>query len=686
MQKIDDEIKRVITLFEENNFIDSEKLILELINKNPNLPILDNIYGAILSKLDSEKAKLYFNAAISKDPNFFNAYYNLGLIYLEKNDYSEATKCFKKTIKINSDYLEGYIALSQALMSLKKYEEAIQALNKSILLSPNDHKLYNNIGLAYQKLNNFDQAIKFFNKAINLDIGSYESYLNLAICYLDIGKHTSAEKMIEMAISLNPRSSLAYRIQASILDRQSSYFNALESVKKSLQIQPLNNESLILLMKIYLNTLQHEKWMDLYFKIDFSRCDASDIFSLPLSSLYIKDFERDEYFSLLKRFQSLVNKQDLQDFKSDNSEDLNKNELRIGFISADFRNHAVSFCLSDFFKELGKRKDIKIFAYSNRQDEDDMTFKLKEYFYVWNNIASKNDYELINFIRKDNLHFLIDLSGFTKGSRVSIFNYRSAKFQLSWIGYLASLGLNNIDFLVADPHVIPKHEEQNYLEKIVRLRDIWTPFSAIEKEISILEIPSLKNDFVTFGSFNNLAKINPDVIRLWSEILTKLPSSKLYLRAQQFNDSEVQKRIKELFSNNFVSKDRIIIGSYEDKRESLLKAYNDIDIALDPFPYNGMTTSLECAWMCTPILTKIGDSFVSRTGASININLDLKEWNCVDETEYVNKAIMFASDYNKLQEIQNFLKINRSNNKIFSKKLFVDDFIFLLRDILNNNQ
>jgi predicted O-linked N-acetylglucosamine transferase (SPINDLY family) len=99
-----------------------------------------------------------------------------------------------------------------------------------------------------------------------------------------------------------------------------------------------------------------------------------------------------------------------------------------------------------------------------------------------------------------------------------------------------------------------------------------------------------------------------------------------------------------------------------------------------------MITSLECAWMCTPILTKIGDSFVSRSGASININLDLKEWNCVDETEYVNKAIMFASDYNKLQEIQNFLKINRSKNKIFSKKLFVDDFIFLLRDILNNNQ
>ena len=172
---------------------------------------------------------------------------------------------------------------------------------------------------------------------------------------------------------------------------------------------------------------------------------------------------------------------------------------------------------------------------------------------------------------------------------------------------------------------------------------------------------------------------------MWSEILKKLPSSKLYLKTHQLNDLEVQKKIKELFYNNFISKDRIILGSHEETRESLLKAYNDIDIALDPFPYNGMTTSLECAWMCTPILTKIGDSFVSRTGASININLDLKEWNCVDETEYVNKAIMFASDYNKLQETQNFLKINRNKNKIFSKKLFVDDFIFLLKDILTNN-
>jgi len=686
MQKINDEIKKVIKLFEEKNSIDSEKLILKLINENPNLSILDNVYGAILSKSDSEKAKFYFNRAISKDPNFFNAYYNLGLIYLEKNDYLEAIKFFEKTININPDFLEGYFALSQALMSLKRFEAAIEVLNKSILLNPNDYKLYNNIGLAYLKLKDLEQAIKFFNRAINSNIGSYESYLNLAICYLDIGKNTSAEKMIEMAISLNPKSSLAHRIHGLILDNQSSYFNALESVKKSLQIEPLNNESVILLMKIYLNTLQHEKWMDLYFKIDFSKCDSRDIFNLPLSSLYIKDFARDEYNSLLKRFHSLINKHNLQDFKFNIDEDVNKNELRIGFISADFRNHAVSFCLSDFFKELGKRKDIKIYAYSNRKDEDDMTIKLKEYFYAWNNIFGKNDYELINFIRKDNLHFLIDLSGFTKGSRVTIFNYRSAKFQLSWVGYLASLGLDNVDFLVADPHVIPKHEEQNYLEKIVRLPDIWTPFSPIEKEIDILQVPSLKNNFVTFGSFNNLVKINSDVIRLWSEILKKLPSSKLYLKTHQLNDLEVQKKIKELFSNNFISKDRIILGFHEETRESLLKAYNEIDIALDPFPYNGMTTSLECAWMCTPILTKIGDSFVSRSGASININLDLKEWNCVDETEYVNKAIMFASDYNKLQEIQNFLKINRSKNKIFSKKLFVDDFIFLLRDILNNNQ
>lgn len=684
MQKINDEIKKVIKLFEENNFIDSEKLILELINKNPNLSILDNIYGAILLKLDSEKAKFYFNRAISKDPNFFNAYYNLGLVYLKKKDYLEAIKYFEKTVDININYLEGYMALSQALMLLKRYSEAIEVINKSILLNPNDHRLYNNIALAYQRLNNIEEAIKFFNKSINLNMSFYETYINLAICYRDVGKNTSAEKMIDIAISLNPSSSLAHSVHASILVKQSFYFKALESINRSLQIEPLNNESLILLMKIYLNTLQQEKWMDLYFKIDFSKCDLGDIFPLPLSSLYINDFKNYKYFSLLKKFKCLINKNDLQDFKFNNKV-LNKNELRIGFISADFRKHAVSFCLSDFFKELGKRKDIKIYAYSNCKDEDDMTIKLKEYFYAWNNIFGKNDYELINFIRKDNLHFLIDLSGFTTGSRVTIFNYRSAKFQLSWVGYLASLGLDSVDFLVADPHVIPKHEEQNYLEKIARLPDIWTPFSPIETEIDILQVPSLKNNFVTFGSFNSLVKINSDVIRLWSEILKKLPSSKLYLKTHQLNDLEVQKKIKELFYNNFISKDRIILGSHEETRESLLKAYNDIDIALDPFPYNGMTTSLECAWMCTPILTKIGDSFVSRTGASININLDLKEWNCVDETEYVNKAIMFASDYNKLQETQNFLKINRNKNKIFSKKLFVDDFIFLLKDILTNN-
>ncbi len=281
-----------------------------------------------------------------------------------------------------------------------------------------------------------------------------------------------------------------------------------------------------------------------------------------------------------------------------------------------------------------------------------------------------------------NIDVLIDLSGHTTGNRLTIFNYKPAKICATWAGYLVSTFVPNIDYIIADKFTIPPQDEINYSEKVIRLSS-WSVLSDIKDDLLINEVPPcIKNNFVTFGSLNNISKINDDVIKLWSKILLNIKDSKILLKNYQLDSSELKDVIKKKFIRFDVHEERIILEG-RSTRNDLLKTYNKIDIALDPFPYGGGTTNFEAAWMCVPILTKKGNSFVSRCGESVNNNLELNDWIAKDEIDYFKKALSF-SNQTKLLETKKHLIENKLKTPIFDVKKISNELIknisYILKD------
>jgi protein O-GlcNAc transferase len=716
VDQIDIEIKKIINFLGEKKFDQATLLVKRLINEKPDLAILENIYGIIFSSQNNIfEAERCFKRAIDKDKNFFNAYYNLGCTFLKKKEYILAIDYFKRTINLNSDYIDAYINLANCFFASNKHQDAIKTLEEGLLIEPRNFEIlnnlgivykkiqeyeisikyfnkvleinpsffgaYNNIGLVYHDLKKFDQAISFFNKAININNSFYDSYNNLALVYFDLNKLDVAIRMAEIAEKLESKSYSTFYILALIHEKNNDYFKALQYAQKSFDLEPLNNKLLVLLSRLYFENLYFEKGLEIFNKIDHSNIDSIELSSLIFRSLYINNFSVSEYFELINNYKKVLPKLILDDFIISNVKKDQK--IKIGFISGDFRKHALSYQLLYFFEELSKKNDVEVHAYYNNDYEDELTREVKKFFNSWSDISQKSDLNLINYIRKDNLDFLVDLSGYTEKSRISIFNYRSARYQITWAGYLSSTGMEKMDFILADPYTIRIEDEKNYLEKVIRLKDVWSILSVPEKNVQISDLPFFTNGYITYGSFNNINKINPDVFRVWSQILKKTQNSRLLLKNKRLNDKKIIERIKEIFFQNNISEDKLLLESISD-RYSLFDAYNRVDIALDPFPYNGMTTSFEAAWMCVPTLTKSGNTFVSRSGESINLNLNLNELIVYNDDEYIDKAVSLAKDIDKLKKIKENLKNNRESFNIFSAKNLADNFMFLFKTILKN--
>jgi predicted O-linked N-acetylglucosamine transferase (SPINDLY family) len=291
-----------------------------------------------------------------------------------------------------------------------------------------------------------------------------------------------------------------------------------------------------------------------------------------------------------------------------------------------------------------------------------------------------NEKLIADKIRFDKIQILFDLNGYTANNLIEVFMYNPAPIQISWAGYLSSTGIKEIEYIVADPYVVSNKFIDFFTEKPIILDNIWSVLSCFEDANVSAQTPFYKNGFITFGSFNNLPKINKNIVKTWSEILKKVELSKLKLISLPLKSEEVKNNLKELFYTQGIAPERLILdGDYS--RKELLNNYNYIDIALDTFPYGGGTTSLEASWMCVPVLTRSGDSFLSRCGASINNNLGLKDWICKDDEEYISKAIKFSLDVQNLQKVKDYLLKNKNQAKLFNTELYVKNFSDTLKKI-----
>ena len=356
------------------------------------------------------------------------------------------------------------------------------------------------------------------------------------------------------------------------------------------------------------------------------------------------------------------------------------NKIKIGFLSSDIKGgHSIIYFLKTILSNYDKNK-FEIFLFLHQTQEDQTTKEFIKLVDKSINISSFSDIQAINDIREQNIDIMIDLMGYTSTNRIELFKNRIAKNQILWMGYCNTSGLKNMDYIISDRNLIYPEEEKFYAEKVIFLNSIWNCHCGLDTKREYYDPPLNKNRYITFGSFNNFDKITPDVIEVWSKILKSLKNSKLILKSAK--EIHTNKRIKKLFEKNGI-KESVIFLDRKDEKKDHLNAYKEIDIALDTFPYNGVTTTFESIWMGVPVITMAGYNFNSRCGESIIKNLNIEYLIAKNENEYVAKAVDLSKNLNKYLELREEIFEKALKSPLFDGKNYSKNFFQSLEDLNN---
>ena len=579
-------------------------------------------------------AENLYKKILNTDPDHFESIFFLGLLSAQTKNFNVAKQLLQKAIRLNPNHADTHNNFGNVLIELREYEKAMDCFQKAIEIQPNFAQAHNNLGIVFNEFGNYEKAMDCFQKAIEIQPNFAQAHNNLGTALKELGKYQKAMSCYQEAIKIQPDNADAHYNLGIVLKELGEYQKATICYEKAINLKP-----------------------------DYVRAYSN----MMLTSLYLEKVDPKYYLTKTKKFRfSLkpINSDLLLKYKFDDR----PKKLKIGFVSGDFQQHPVGFFLLDTLKHL-KDKNLELIAYSNSQKKDSLSVKLKSHFTNWREITNQNDEKVVNQIRKDGIHILFDLSGYSAKNRLPIFINKPAPIQISWAGFLASTGIPEVDYIIGDPYVTPKDNVDHFTEKIFPLPNIWCCFSIPEFEVKINELPAIKNGYITFGCFNNLSKINNEVIALWSKILKAIPKSKIFLKTKQLNDPYVKEKIINNFKKNNINSNSLILEGSSPRNE-LLATYNKVDITLDPFPYSGGTTSFETTWMGTPVLTKKGTTFVSRTTGSINHNCGMSDWIASDENEYVKKAVKFSTNLEQLSEINKSLRQTALESPLFNSLLF----------------
>ena len=609
-----------------------------------NDPLALNIIAAAFKAIGNlDEAILRYKMALEVNPNFVEAYNNLGTTLMAKGDLSSAEDYLKIALEKRPDYSLAHNNLGLVLADSGKEREALDCYLAAIKVSPDFSSAHDNLGNLYSRMGHHKKAINHYKEAIRKDSYNASAQNNLGTLLKELGRNDEARRHYEHAISVAPDFAEGYNNLGTLSLSEGKFKQAIENFREATRIKP-----------------------------QYFDARSNLIFSLAAE---VKTSTKDLLIEAVG-FSEMCSEEPFDKYVNWNC-DYEQSVLKVGFVSGDIRNHPVGYFLEGILDEISKGP-VELFGYSTTFYEDELTLRAKPFFKEWKVIAPFNWRTAAEKIYQDNLHILIDLAGHTAANGLPIFSYKPAPVQCSWLGYFATTGINEMDFLLGDPYVTPEEEEHHFSEKIWRLPETYLCFTEPAYEIDVGPLPALENGYITFGCFNNLTKITDEVILNWVSILRQMNTAKLFLKCKQFDSLDLRQQTIERFSIYDIQPDRLIMEGSSPRHEYLTR-YNEVDMLLDPFPYPGGTTSVEALWMGVPSIVMAGDRFLSHLGESIAHNADQSTWIANDKEEYVFKAIEFSKDINSLVFLRENLRNQVMQSPLFNRAGFVKHLSDALR-------
>ena len=511
---------------------------------------------------------------------------------------TEALDCFATAVHLDPDSFVALHLLGTGLFEKKEYGAAIDAFRKALQVNPGSLHTLSNLGVALVKTAQFEEGVEMLRFVVTHQASLGGAWLNLSIALRELGEITASLEASQKALELNPGSSEVLLQRSASLLRAGFSEEAAGCLFKAHQLDPKNAEvhSDFLFASNYLSGLSATDRFLNYRQF-------SELHEVPLK----------EHYTL-----------------PGNNRDPDR-KLRVGYVSGDLCLHSVGFFVEPIFRAHDRTK-IEVFAYSNRPRQDRITDLLQSLSDHWREVHAISDEAFEALVRYDKIDILVDLSGHTARNRLKLFARRPAPVQITMVGCMQTTGLDSVDYRITDNFLDPVGlTEVIHSEKLLRLSGGAFVFTAPPNAPEVNAVPCVQNGYITFGSFNNSAKVTPDVLKLWSQVLASLPDSRLVLVGEK--DNIAGKALVEMG----IRPERLTILERQPVND-YLKIHQEVDVLLDTFPYNGLTVTLLAAWMGVPCLTLEGKDAAARAGSAINTRLGLNQFVAQDSGRFIQIA------------------------------------------------
>jgi predicted O-linked N-acetylglucosamine transferase (SPINDLY family) len=640
------------------------KQCLKLSRKNPEVLRLMGVVEA--KKHNYEVALQHFQGASKLAPKNGVIFSNLGNVFEALERFDEALVCQEKAIAMAPNYAEAYSNMGNALNGLKRYEEALACHEKAIALAPNYAEAYSNMGIVFHALKRYGEGLACFEKAISLAPSYVKSYSNMGYIFCSLKRFDEALAYHEKAIALAPDDIKLLRDKADALYELKRFDEAEALFDRLLKLKPDSDWLLGVSQHLRMRLCSWNAFRENVEKLS-NKIFAHEKVIHPFFLLSLIDDP-----SLHKQCVEIWVKEGYapNPVLGDIPRRSKQEKIRLGYFSADFREHPVSFLMAELF-ELHDKNRFETIAFSfSPNDGGPMRRRLSDTFDQFIDVLNMSDEEIARLARELSIDIAIDLGGFTADNRAGIFSCRAAPVQVNYLGYPGTLGTDYIDYIIADRTVIPEDGRQFYSEKIAYLPNVYlvddSKRVASTTVLSRSEFGLPENAFV-FCCLNNDYKFNEQTLRSWSKILLEVkngvlwvPENNKYFMANFINECE----------RHGINANRVIFSQRVPSMADHLAKYSIADLFLDTFPYNAHTTAVDALKVGLPVLTLMGQSFASRVAASLLKAVQLPELIAFTREEYEAIAIELGANPKILAAIKQKLADNLSTTPLFNTALF----------------
>ena len=625
--------------------------------QNGNLVEAERAYAKAIA-LGAEDADVYNNLATIYD--------RWGVKPEEEFHYlSKAHGLEPGNLEIRKNLLSLLGKRTAALTKDGRYREALPFALRTVELEPGSGAAHRTLGVCYWRVGNPELAITQYTRAINLEPDNACYYNDLGLVCFECRLLAEAQGAFQEVLRLQPDSVSAYTHLGLLANLTGLTGLAIAFQRRALAVNPQCGEAQNNLALFLRDQGQHVECLQHYREAIRLKPENAGVLSGYLLALN-DDPDADPAWvaSEHRRYQGIIKRVRRATTVGDRDP---KRRLRVGYLSPDFRTHSVAYFIAPTIQHHN-RDQVNVTCYSTGLLEDAMTEEIKGCVERYRNVSRLSNDELAEVVKADGIDVLVELTGHTSENRLEMLANRVAPVQVTYLGYPNTTGLAEMDCrvtdVIADP---PGKTEAWHTERLVRIEGGFLAYQPRDegRHLAVVTEPVRAAKHITFGSFNNLAKINDLVLETWASILEQVPDSVMILKARGLRNEEVKERIQVAFAARGIDGEcRIQLMGHERSGVDHLRMYNRIDIALDTFPYNGTTTTCEALWMGTPVVAIAGACHAGRVGASLLTHAGLAELVANDRQGYIDKAVALGTDWDALARLRSGLRERFSSSAV----------------------